>query len=154
MASWGRLQTSGHLAFLSAVLSMLPAGQAAAGSQAASLPPAGITRIEITSIESPAFEGRTFGDVGAYEKLKGRAYGEVDPADPRNQIITDLQLAPRNERGRVAYSMDIYILRPMDQARGNGKLFMEVNNRGRKLFGPFNRSAGGKIGRAACRDRV
>ena len=36
------------------------------------------TRIEITSVESPTFEGRTFGEVGAYEKLRGKAYGELE----------------------------------------------------------------------------
>jgi hypothetical protein len=73
----------------------------------------------------------------------GKAYGELDPADPKNQVITDLALAPRNARGRVAYSMDIYILKPTDLAKGNHKLFVEVNNRGGKLFGAFNQSSGG-----------
>ncbi|HEV2612088.1 MAG TPA: alpha/beta hydrolase domain-containing protein [Noviherbaspirillum sp.] len=103
----------------------------------------GITRIEITSVESPTFQGRTFGDVGAYEKLRGKAYGELDPKDPRNTVITDLQFAPRNARGNVEYSMDIYILKPIDLAKGNHKLFMEVNNRGAKLFGALNQSTGG-----------
>ena len=102
----------------------------------------GITRVEITS-STPAFEGRTFGAVGAYRKLRGKAYGEIDPANLRNAVITDLALAPRNERGRVEYSMDIYLLEPADPARGNHKLFMEVNNRGNKLFGGFNQSSGG-----------
>ena len=43
-----------------------------------------ITRIVITRIESPTFEGVSFGEVGQYEKLVGRAFGEVDPNDPRN----------------------------------------------------------------------
>ena len=34
-----------------------------------------ITRIEITRVESPTFEGVSFGEVGPYEKLEGRAYG-------------------------------------------------------------------------------
>ncbi len=102
-----------------------------------------ITRIEITSTESPTFEGRTFGTVGAYEKLRGKAYGEVDPADPRNALITDIQLAPRNAGGKVEYSMDIYILKPVDLENGNHKLFVEINNRGNKLFADFNRSSGG-----------
>ena len=101
-----------------------------------------ITRIEIISVESPTFEGRAFDAVGAYEKLRGKAYGEVDPTDRRNALITDIELAPRTE-GKVAYSMDIYILKPVDLSRGNRKLFMEVNNRGNKLFGDFNRSSGG-----------
>jgi len=104
---------------------------------------AGITRIDITSIESPTFGGTTFGSVGAYEKLRGKAYGEVDPLDPRNALITDIEFAPRNAGGKVEYSMDIYILKPIDLNKGNRKLFMEVNNRGGKLFGGFNGSGGG-----------
>lgn len=103
-----------------------------------------ITRIEITSVESPTFGGATFGAVGAYEKLRGKAYGALDPADPRNAVITDLELAPRNPAtGRVEYSMDIYLLKPIDLGQGNQKVYMEVNNRGSKLFGAFNGSGGG-----------
>src|SRR5206468_4325079 len=116
---------------------------AAALGLAVSSAQARITRIEITSVESPTFEGRTFGSAGAYEKLRGKAYGEVDPHDRRNRVITDIELAPRNARGNVEYSMDIYILKPVNLGDGNGKLFVEVNNRGNKLFGPFNGSGGG-----------
>lgn len=41
------------------------------------------------SVESPTFDGMSFGTVGQYEKLRGRADGEVDPLDPRNKQITD-----------------------------------------------------------------
>ena len=90
-----------------------------------------ITRIEITSVESPTFEGRTFGSVGPYEKLRGKAYGEVDPTDPHNAVITDIELAPRNANGKVEYSMDIFILKPVDLRRGNHKVFLDMNNRGK-----------------------
>ena len=106
-------------------------------------PGTGITRIDITSVESPTFAGKTFGAVGAYEKLRGKAYGELDPEDPRNAVIADIKLAPRNVRGNVEYATDIYLLKPVDLAKGNHKLFMEVNNRGGKLFGAFNQSTGG-----------
>ena len=43
---------------------------------------AAIVNIEFTKVESPTFDGRSFGSVGQYEKLHGRAYGEVDPEDP------------------------------------------------------------------------
>lgn len=101
----------------------------------------GIQRLEITSIESPAFEGRAFGRTGQYEKVRGKAHAELDPDDPRNAVITDLRLAPRNARSKVEYSFDFYILRPIDPARGNRKLFYEVSNRGRKLSGPLNGGA-------------
>ena len=50
-----------------------------------------ITRIEITSVQSPTFDGAAFGSVGQYEKLVGRVYGEVDPSDPLNAVITDIK---------------------------------------------------------------
>lgn len=104
---------------------------------------AGIVRIEITSTVSPAFGGRLFGTAGMYEKLKGRAYGEVDPNLPQNALITDIGRAPRNARGMVGYSMDICILKPVDMDKGNHKLFAELPNRGSKLFGGINNSSGG-----------
>src|SRR5712692_5824222 len=103
-----------------------------------------IVRIQINTIESPTFEGRSFGEVGQYEKLVGRAFGELDPNDPHNAMIVDIGLAPRNASGMVEYSMDIYILRPVDSANGNGRLFFEINNRGNKLsFGGINDSTSG-----------
>lgn len=113
---------------------------------AAPLAEARITKIVIDPAltQSPTFEGRTFGSVGAYEKLRGKAYGELDPADRRNAVITDIELAARNPAaGKVEYSMDIYILKPIDLNKGNHKVYMEVNNRGGKLFGSFNGSSGG-----------
>lgn len=110
---------------------------------------AGIIRIEITITQSPAFGGKIFGITGAYEKLAGKAYGEVDPSLPQNRGIADLQLAPRNSRGMVEYAMDFYILKPVDPNRGNHKLFAEIPNRGGKLFGGFNNSTGGNDPAAA-----
>ena len=98
-----------------------------------------ITRIEITRVESPTFEGTSFGEVGPYEKLVGRAFGEVDPRDPRNAVIADINLAPRNARGMVEYSTDVYILRPVDSSKGNHRIFFEINNRGNNFsFGLLN----------------
>lgn len=97
-----------------------------------------ITRIEITRVEQ-TFEGTSFGSVGKYEKLVGRAYGEVDPKDRRNAVIVDIQLAPRNAKGLVEYSTDIYILRPIDPAKGNHRVLFDINNRGAaRALGMFN----------------
>ena len=57
----------------------------------------------------------------------------IDPSDARNDPITDLALAPRNATGKVEYSMDVYLLKPVDMSRASGKLFYEGNNRGLKL---------------------
>ena len=67
---------------------------------------ASITRIQITSEESPTFGGYSWPGVGQYEKIVGKAFGEVDPSDPKNAVIVDLALAPRNVRGHVEYSFD------------------------------------------------
>jgi Alpha/beta hydrolase domain len=81
----------------------------------------------------PAFSGRSFGEVGPYERITGRATIALDPTDDRNAIITDLALAPRNSAGRVEAVADVVILRPKDSTRGNGALLLDVPNRGRKL---------------------
>src|SRR5438093_8397867 len=87
-----------------------------------------ITRIEITKTE-PAFAGQTFGAVGAYERLTGKAYGEVDPSAEANALIQDITRAPRNARGMVEYVTDIDILRPVDRSKSNGVLFFNIVNR-------------------------
>jgi hypothetical protein len=88
-----------------------------------------ITRIEITSRAMFA-RGMSFGDTGAYEKLRGKMFGEVDPADPLNAVIVDLDKAPRNAQGMVEYATDFLILKPVDMSMGNGKIFYGINNRG------------------------
>ncbi|MEA2814096.1 MAG: hypothetical protein QOI93_1793, partial [Rhodospirillaceae bacterium] len=91
--------------------------------------------LDIERIETLA-DGAPFGDAGAYERVIGRAKGEVDPRDPANKGIALIDKAPLNANGKVEYATDIFILRPKDPARGNGRILYEVNNRGRKmLFG-------------------
>lgn len=98
-----------------------------------------ITSLVITKVESPTFGGATFGDVGPYEKLIGRAVGEVDPNDAKNSVIVDLALAPRNSRGMVEYSTPVFILRPVNRARGNHRILFDINNRGNHIaLGQFN----------------
>jgi hypothetical protein len=90
-----------------------------------------ITRIEILKIE-PAFNGEVFGSIGSYERVIGKAYGEVDPKQARNAQIQDLNLAAKNTRGLVEYSTDIEILRPTNSTKANGTLFFNITNRGNK----------------------
>src|SRR6267142_4508546 len=98
---------------------------------AATTADARVTRIEILRTE-PFAAGQAFGTIGAYEKLVGRFHGELDPSDPLDAVIVDLDKAPRNARGRVEYSSDFYILRPADLAKGNGALLYDGNHRGNK----------------------
>jgi len=90
-----------------------------------------IVRLEITQT-TPAFGGRSFGKTGSYERVIGKAYGEIDPQSPSNVMIQDLAAAPKNARGMVEYSTDIDILRPADRAKSNGVLFFNILNRGNK----------------------
>ena len=90
-----------------------------------------IVRLEITETK-PAFGGRSFGEVGAYERVIGKAYGEVDPALPSNAIIQDIALAPKNTKAwsstpPTSTSCGLPIAR-----KTNGVLFFNVINRGNK----------------------
>lgn len=102
-----------------------------------------VTRIDITQTESPTFGGYSWPGVGQYEKIVGVAHAELDPADPRNAVIADIALAPRNANGKVEYSFDFYLLRPVDLTKGAHKMMYEPPNRGRKLYGTLNRGAAG-----------
>ena len=101
-----------------------------------------VTKIHITAKESPTFGGYSWPGVGQYEKIAGKAFGELDPKDPKNAVIVDLQLAPRNAKGKVEYAFDFYILKPMDLTKGNHKMLYEPPNRGRKTISALNRGVG------------
>lgn len=92
-----------------------------------------IVAVEIEKTE-PFAAGTAFGGAGEYVRVVGKARGELDPRDPRNRGIVNLEKAPRNARGMVEYETDLFILRPADPAKGNGKLLFEINNRGRKFL--------------------
>ena len=91
-----------------------------------------LTRLEITS-RRPLAGGQTFGNVGAYEQLDGIAHFAVDPENPENTAIADIGLAPRNAEGKVAFSADFRIIKPVDNDHGNGRLLLDVLNRGKEL---------------------
>ena len=64
------------------------------------------------------------------QKLTGRAYGELDPRDEANRNIVYINDAPVNADERVAYSMDVLIIKPIDMRRGNRTVLYDVTNRG------------------------
>jgi hypothetical protein len=104
---------------------------------------AGITKIQIISTQSPTFGGYSWPGVGQYERIVGKAFGEVDPLDPKNAVIVDITLAPRNARGNVEYAFDFYILKPIDLSKGAHKVMYEPPNRGAKTWSAFARVPGG-----------
>ena len=82
-----------------------------------------------------AIEQRT--TTGASETLSGHFFGELDPKDPHNTIITDIQFAPKNARGMVEYSATFAISKPVDMSKASGVLFYSVSNRGGGAATPF-----------------
>jgi len=100
-----------------------------------------VTQVVINQTESPAFGGKTFGAVGAYERISGQIIGEVDPKDPGNGVIVDIGLAQRSANGMVPWSTDFQILRPIDRTKGSKRLLYEITNRGRpNALGTLNDS--------------
>jgi hypothetical protein len=97
-----------------------------------------ITSITITSV-APAYGGVSFGSVGPYQFVTGLANGAVDPTDPKNAVIQDIDLAPLDSKGLVEYSTNFQILMPVDETKGNHILLTEIVNRGNELDpGTFN----------------
>ncbi len=103
-----------------------------------------VTKITITS-RAAAFNNQAFGSVGQFEKIKGIASGEIDPKDRRNALITDIQFAPKNARGRVEYRTNFTLVKPADMSKSAGVLFYNIVNRGNH-GGPAELHIGGDPG--------
>src|SRR5579864_1928949 len=78
----------------------------------------------------PFAGGTSFGEVGAYERLLGKAYFAIDPNEPDLPFICDLDLAPRNQEGFVEFSATLDIVKPVHLERGNRRVLYEFSNRG------------------------
>jgi hypothetical protein len=96
----------------------------------------GVARAEVTRVDVAR---RLDLGTSGYEKIVGTIHFAVDPNDPRNRRIVDLDQAPVNAAGRVEFSSDLYILRPK-APRGNGAALVDILNRGNKVvLNGFNR---------------
>jgi hypothetical protein len=103
---------------------------------------ADVTRVDVQRRED-ILGGKAFGSAGPYEKLVGKVYFAVDPNNPHNKIIVDLDKAPKNAAGKVEFSADLYIIKPKDASKGNGVVFFDIVNRGNKgLLRVFSRGGG------------
>ena len=92
----------------------------------------GLTRIEIARRE-PFDGGRAFGDGGPYERIDAVAHYAVDPVHPANAGIVDLDRAERDGDAMVRFSGDATFLVPVEPARANRALLLEVPNRGNRI---------------------
>ena len=101
-----------------------------------------LVRAEVSRVEITSRHEVTANRVTPYEYITGRIYFTVDPANPRNGVIRDLDRAPKNGQGRVEFSSDLAILKPLN-GRGNDMALIDIVNRGRKtVMSSFNRAAG------------
>lgn len=91
-----------------------------------------VTSVEVVSRED-LFGGKRYGDAGAYEKLVARVHYALDPSNPHNRAIVDLDRAERNAQGLVEFEGDAVVVRPKDRARANGSLLLDLPNRGGSL---------------------
>ena len=95
-----------------------------------------ITKIIIDENISPAFckDGAcpAYGTIGQYEQIAGRAFGELDPHDPLNNLIQDIELG-KDADGKVRYVTSFVITKPVDISKASGMLWHDVPNRGRPL---------------------
>ncbi len=99
-----------------------------------------VVNVEI-SRSQPYAEGRAFGEHGAYTRIDGILTYAVDPDHRANRLIVDLDLAPRDEQGRVRFRSDFTLLRPQDPSRGSQRLIVDIVNRGRRrAVATFNRA--------------
>jgi len=81
-------------------------------------------------------DGKSWGDVGPYEELLGTLHFAIDPLNDANSRITDVGLAPRNDKGLVEYTADVSVILPVDRSRGSGKMLLDVVNRGNRVGWP------------------
>ncbi|MBN1848093.1 MAG: hypothetical protein JW932_05860 [Deltaproteobacteria bacterium] len=98
-----------------------------------------VTEMVITNTVSPTFGGMEFGKVGQYERLEGIMYCEVDPGDPLNAVIVNIDKAPLNENGKVEFDVDFVIIKPVNLKKGNRHILYDTVNRGGMItLGTYN----------------
>src|SRR5256886_10482462 len=112
---------------LKAVRSRLAACLAAAFAVWGPSADARVTKIVIDRAATPLAGDAT------YETITGRAFGELDPMDSHNSIITDITLAPRNANGMVEYIATFFIVKPFDMSKSTGLLWHHVPSRAGRI---------------------
>ena len=95
---------------------------------------AGVQRIVIDQTLSVMFSPVPLGSSinGAatpYTVYQGRIFGTLDPDNPHNAVITDINLAPKTN-GKVNYIANFQIVTPTNPSARSGLLIYGVSNRG------------------------
>jgi hypothetical protein len=88
-----------------------------------------VTRVKIAS-RMDVLKGKSFGEIGAYERVTGRVYFSVAIDNIHNRAIVDLANAVTLKDGEVEFSADFVAVRPKNATNGNGTMLLENPNRG------------------------
>lgn len=88
------------------------------------------------------------GQTIAYEQISGRAFGELDPRDPRNAEITDIELG-KDSDGLVRYTATFVLTKPVSMSQASGLLWHDVPNRGTPIAISIDERNNGDIGLAS-----
>ncbi|HEY9238961.1 MAG TPA: alpha/beta hydrolase domain-containing protein [Burkholderiaceae bacterium] len=99
---------------------------ACAGLVAALPAQARVTRIVIDDTQPLASAA---GQTVAYQQVSGRAFGELDPRDPLNAVIQDIELG-KDADGKVRYVASFVLTRPVNLAQASRLMWHDVPNRG------------------------
>jgi hypothetical protein len=106
-----------------------------------------VKEIVIDETVSPAFGGESYGTAGQYETIAGRVFGELDPNDPHNTIITDIKRASTlNSEGLVTYVANFFLVKPIDMSKSSHLMWQDVPNRGGRNTLPADSRVDGDIG--------
>ena len=101
-------------------------------------------RLELSAVErTPFAEGHSFPGTGAYQKVAGRVRFAVDPTQRAQAGIVDIDKAPQDAGGLVHFTADFMLLKPVNVANGNRRLFFDWANRGNKRCLQFFNDAPG-----------
>src|SRR5882672_9775631 len=108
------------------------------------LPTAAFARVTEIVVDDtqPLRLGASAVEVAGYHQISGRAFGELDPNDPLNAIIQDINLG-KDADGKVRYVATFVLTLPTDLSKSSGLLWHDVPNRGSPLLiGAVERSFG------------
>ncbi len=98
-----------------------------------------VVSVDIKS-RQPYADGASFGLTGGYERIDGVLEFAADPDNASNAPIVDLEYAPLDASGCVRFDSDFTLVAPRDASKGNGRVIVEVVNRGRRrTIAFFNR---------------
>ena len=89
-----------------------------------------VVRVEVDEVQVVDGVSQPSGTAEKFERITGRAFGELDSRDALNAIITDIEFAPKNESGKVEYVSRFTLIKPVDMPKASGVLWYDLVNRG------------------------